>query len=309
MRLLACVALSAFVLTGCGRGFYPAPPDAALPQVTLQTPVQNLISFNDAVPLALYKTSPVVPLFAVPNINTNIAELDLVFWGTKDASGNITQLTEAGISGLSSNVHIFFDTSQRPVYFREDGSGYGMILSYDSATHQTLTVCDPSNAAIASVPILISNGAATAGQPVDGGSCTLGRAAAIARKTQFGAATNPNAAGVSTNLSDIASLVKLMTADSYVAGFAFAVGAILKFKAHKDNPTQQSLSVPIVLLFVAAALIFLPSVFRASGATLFESLGSAQVDGALPSFLAESQLPGCSSSSAACPFPSPEPTP
>ena len=74
------------------------------------------------------------------------------------------------------------------------------------------------------------------------------------------------AANVTSNLSNIA---KLITAGSYVAGFGFAVGAVVKFKAHKDNPTQIPISMPIALLFVAAALIFIPSVFRSTGVTLF----------------------------------------
>lgn len=76
------------------------------------------------------------------------------------------------------------------------------------------------------------------------------------------------ASNVMGNLSSIAQLI---TAGAYVAGFAFGVAAIVKFKAHKDNPTQVMISQPIVLLFVAAALIFVPSVFKTSGATLFGS--------------------------------------
>jgi intracellular multiplication protein IcmD len=74
------------------------------------------------------------------------------------------------------------------------------------------------------------------------------------------------ASNVTSNLGAIA---KLITAGSYVAGMAFAVGAVVKFKAHKDNPTQVTIGMPIALLFVAAALIFIPSVFSSSGATLF----------------------------------------
>jgi intracellular multiplication protein IcmD len=69
--------------------------------------------------------------------------------------------------------------------------------------------------------------------------------------------------------SNLGSIAKLITAGSYVAGMAFAVGAVVKFKAHKDNPTQVTIGMPIALLFVAAALIFIPSVFSSSGATLF----------------------------------------
>ncbi|MGE3919451.1 MAG: type IV secretion protein IcmD [Gammaproteobacteria bacterium] len=65
------------------------------------------------------------------------------------------------------------------------------------------------------------------------------------------------------------NLAKLITAGSYVAGFGFAVGAILKFKAHKDNPTQIPIGTPIALIFVAAALIFLPQIFGVTGKTMF----------------------------------------
>lgn len=78
-----------------------------------------------------------------------------------------------------------------------------------------------------------------------------------------------------TNLEAVA---KLITAASYVAGMAFAVGAIVKFKAHKDNPSQIPIGTPIALLFVGAALIFAPSVFNIAGSTLF---GSSKVAGGI----------------------------
>jgi intracellular multiplication protein IcmD len=74
------------------------------------------------------------------------------------------------------------------------------------------------------------------------------------------------ATNVTNNLGAIASLI---TAGSYVAGMGFAVGAVVKFKAHKDNPTQIPIGMPIALLFVAAALMFIPNVFSSAGATLF----------------------------------------
>jgi len=73
--------------------------------------------------------------------------------------------------------------------------------------------------------------------------------------------------------SNVAQLAKLVTAAAYVIGMALAVAAIVKFKAHKDNPTQIPIGTPIALLFVAAALIFAPTVFRVSGSTLFGSSG------------------------------------
>ncbi|MBX3708601.1 MAG: type IV secretion protein IcmD [Gammaproteobacteria bacterium] len=76
-----------------------------------------------------------------------------------------------------------------------------------------------------------------------------------------------------TARQNIANIARLVTAASYVAGMAFAVGAIVKFKAHKDNPTQIPIGTPIALLFVGAALIFIPTVFRVSGETLFGASG------------------------------------
>ena len=72
---------------------------------------------------------------------------------------------------------------------------------------------------------------------------------------------------------NLGSVAKLITAGAYVVGMAFAVGAIVKFKAHKDNPTQIPIGTPVALLFVAAALIFVPTVFKVSGSTLFGSSG------------------------------------
>lgn len=84
--------------------------------------------------------------------------------------------------------------------------------------------------------------------------------------------------------SNVANLAKLVTAASYVAGMAFAVGAIVKFKAHKDNPTQIPIGQPIALLFVGAALIFIPTVFKVSGSTLFGASGTVAGVSGITSF-------------------------
>lgn len=91
------------------------------------------------------------------------------------------------------------------------------------------------------------------------------------------AASGPAAGGIggvaSTATQNLRDIARLITAASYVAGMAFAVGAIVKFKAHKDNPTQIPIGTPIALLFVGAALIFIPSVYKVSGSTLFGGSG------------------------------------
>jgi hypothetical protein len=62
---------------------------------------------------------------------------------------------------------------------------------------------------------------------------------------------------VTDSFSQVAELI---TAGSYLAGLGFSIGAIMKFKQHKDNPTQTPIGTPIALVFIAAALLFLPSI-------------------------------------------------
>lgn len=76
----------------------------------------------------------------------------------------------------------------------------------------------------------------------------------------------------------IGNITKLVTAASYVAGVGFALAGMVKFKAHRDNPTQVPLSAPIVLICVAAGLVFLPSIISSAGETVFggsQTAGSA----------------------------------
>ncbi len=70
------------------------------------------------------------------------------------------------------------------------------------------------------------------------------------------------------------SVGKLITAASYIAGLGFAISAILKFKQHKDNPQQTPIGQPIGLLFIAIALLFLPSITGALGNTAFSQGGT-----------------------------------
>jgi intracellular multiplication protein IcmD len=94
--------------------------------------------------------------------------------------------------------------------------------------------------------------------------------------TSGGATGTPTGIGkvAGTVQSNFAAIALFITSASYIGGLAFGVGAVLKFKAHKDNPTQVALSVPIALLFIAAALMFIPSVFKSAGQTLYGTSGS-----------------------------------
>ncbi len=76
--------------------------------------------------------------------------------------------------------------------------------------------------------------------------------------------------GMASNITgSFTSLTKLVTAGSYLAGLGFSIGAIMKFKQHKDNPTQIPIGTPIALVFIAAALLFLPSILGMTGSTMF----------------------------------------
>jgi intracellular multiplication protein IcmD len=75
-------------------------------------------------------------------------------------------------------------------------------------------------------------------------------------------------------------LSKLITAGAYMAGIGFVMASMLKFKAHKDNPTQIPIGTPIALLFVGSALIFLPHIFIIAGYTIFGGTsGAAGISG------------------------------
>jgi intracellular multiplication protein IcmD len=79
-----------------------------------------------------------------------------------------------------------------------------------------------------------------------------------------------SAGGVSEQIvGSFAQLARLLTAGSYIAGLAFSIGAIMKFKQHKDNPTQVPIGTPIALLGIAAALLFFPSVLGVVGESTF----------------------------------------
>lgn len=71
------------------------------------------------------------------------------------------------------------------------------------------------------------------------------------------------------------AIARLITAGSYLMGLGFALAAIMKFKQHKDNPTQIPIGTPIALVFIAASLIFLPSLLDAAGASMFADGGVA----------------------------------
>ncbi len=79
----------------------------------------------------------------------------------------------------------------------------------------------------------------------------------------------------STITGSFTQLTKLITATSYLGGIAFFIGAIMKFKQHKDSPTQIQIGQPIGLTFIGAALLFLPTMLDIAGSTMFGSGGGS----------------------------------
>ena len=93
--------------------------------------------------------------------------------------------------------------------------------------------------------------------------------------------------GADQDLSGMATTIKkqmtavatILNYASYVAGVGFALTGILQFKAHKDAPQQTPLSKGVVMLIVAACLLFLPSIMDVAGKSLFgDSAKSASTD-------------------------------
>lgn len=66
----------------------------------------------------------------------------------------------------------------------------------------------------------------------------------------------------------IGSVGKMLVAISYLAGFGFLVFGVLKFKQHKDNPTQVTLGTPIVMTLIGAVLVFIGGFIAPLGETL-----------------------------------------
>ncbi|MEI8054392.1 MAG: DUF6750 family protein [bacterium] len=82
------------------------------------------------------------------------------------------------------------------------------------------------------------------------------------------AANNTIGTVASSVTGTLGSVLQLITAGAYVAGFGLTIGALFKFKQHKENPQQAPLGTCISMLLVGICLIFLPSIISVGGGTL-----------------------------------------
>ena len=275
MKAVALLLVACLVLPACsGANNVTVPLSASPAPLTLTAPIASTDGLTDATPVGTSNAGNVLPLFDIPAIATNYGTVGLLAWGTKDAAGNPQSLLEIAVDasggfqgGAPDVAYLFFDTAGHLTSVVDQSTGYSVEFTGVSPTQLTATLCDASLSAVATIATSADGSGNPQGQAVAGGTCAPANPFALA----VAAPGTPGGAAVATNLGNLPNLAQLITAGSYVAGFGFAVTAILKFKQHKDNPTQTPISLPIVLLFVAAALIFIPAIFRAAGGTIFGS--------------------------------------
>jgi intracellular multiplication protein IcmD len=310
VRLTAALVVCSLLLWGCGGGASaPVAPSSSdsFAQVALSGATQTVTGFTDTAALGTDATGPILPLFAIQNLTTNDGAFNIIAWGTKDASGNVLRIVEAGVSAIATpaqGVHVFFDTVSRPVLFRDDASGYALQLAYNSTNQLSVTLCDPQNALLAKAPIALSAGNAQSGLTTASGSCVVQIAASAAQSAR--AATTGS--GIPTGATDVAAtfagIEQFITAASYLLALNLAESAIVSYQAEKGSP--DATSKPILLLFVAAALMFLPTAFKSVAGAVFGPTDATAGGSGFAPFQSPSSLPGCSTaapSGATCPFP------
>ena len=282
MKVAAIMLIVALSVTGCASNTVPATSPTFVP-LTLSAPVTSIGALDDTTAPGTSAAGADLPLFAIPAIATNYGSLTLLAWGTKDGSGNIQSLQEIAVydtGAPAKAVALFFDTTGHLSSMLDQSTGYSVALSSTSSTQVTTTLCDPGLTAVATVTVTPDNNGNPQGQAVAGGTCAIANPFALALAPP-GLAAGPGA-GVATNLSGLPSLAQLITAGSYVAGIGLGIISILKFKQHKDNPQQSVL--PAAFLFIAAALIFLPGIFKSAGGTTFGGETSVLDAAGVPEF-------------------------
>jgi hypothetical protein len=87
----------------------------------------------------------------------------------------------------------------------------------------------------------------------------------------------PSLGGLAANITAvIANLGNFLTAIAFIIGFGFAIGSIIKYKAHRDNPQMVGLKEPITMLVLSLAFIALGFVSLFVGKQIFGPSGGYQ---------------------------------
>ena len=79
--------------------------------------------------------------------------------------------------------------------------------------------------------------------------------------------------------STFSNIIKMITGGAYIGGTALVIAALFKFKQHKENPQQVQLGTCMTMLVVGVALIFLPSIIKVGGGTLYGGGESSSIGG------------------------------
>lgn len=83
-----------------------------------------------------------------------------------------------------------------------------------------------------------------------------------------GAVGEATIGGIAKGVADsFGSLGRMLVATSYLLGFGFLLFGVLKFKQHKDNPTQVTLGLPIVMTLIGGMLVFVGGFIAPLGET------------------------------------------
>ena len=261
-------------LVACGQGISVPPvqpqPAPSLPAFYTTTGTTEAVPFTSAVPLGTVSGQPILPLFELPAVETNLGPIEVVFWGTKSATtGIIGEITEAQVLGIEygatppGSVHAYFNSAGLPVLFQDDASGYVVAVSYTSATTLTVDLCDSSFNPIAQASA--QTAPAQGGPAAAGGSCSVPYLQSSARRIM-----STTVGGEATDITDSLTPLKiLVTGGSYLLGLEASLIAILEFKEHMAVPSQAPIGTPITLVFLSVALLFLPYILNVTGTSAF----------------------------------------
>jgi len=70
--------------------------------------------------------------------------------------------------------------------------------------------------------------------------------------------------------------MNVIVGSAYLAGLGFSIAAMVKLKAVKDNPQQNSPTMPLAYIAIAVLLVFMPSIVKPVSETLFGSADDVQ---------------------------------
>ena len=87
---------------------------------------------------------------------------------------------------------------------------------------------------------------------------------------QLTAPSSDSLFGTAIRLTDIfPDLMNVVIGSAYLGGLGFAIAAMIKLKAVRDNPQQNPVTMPLAYIMIAILLVFMPSIIEPVSQTLF----------------------------------------